>query len=141
MRSEDTDVLVIGAGISGLACAAALSPHVGRIVVVDADAHTGGRAASWTDAHTGDRIDIGAHILLTEYRNMLRFLDMLGTPGGHATADLGALGNRHAPPLPLRRGRALQRRCYLLPGCKLAFGVHRAIHRAYRLLQLFAHTL
>jgi 15-cis-phytoene desaturase len=39
----------------------------------------GGRAQSWTDARTGDAIDLGPHILLTEYSNMLALLDSLGT--------------------------------------------------------------
>ena len=38
-----------------------------------------GRARSFTDAQTGDRIDLGPHILLNEYPNLLALLRVLGT--------------------------------------------------------------
>ena len=43
---------------------------------------TGRRAwwsrTSWNDPTTGDEIDLGPHILVSEYRNMLAFIDKLG---------------------------------------------------------------
>lgn len=75
----ETSVIIIGGGIAGLACAVALSDSGLRPVVLERDRLPGGRARSWTDRTTGDRVDIGPHILLSEYRNMLRLLDLLGT--------------------------------------------------------------
>jgi squalene-associated FAD-dependent desaturase len=73
------DVIVIGGGIAGLACATALGDHGLQVLLLERGDCLGGRARSWTDETSGDRIDIGPHILLTEYRNMLRFLEQLGT--------------------------------------------------------------
>lgn len=74
-----TDVLIIGGGIAGLACAVGLCESGLRVVLVEQSAELGGRARSWVDRETGDVVDIGPHILLSEYRNMLRLLEMLGT--------------------------------------------------------------
>jgi squalene-associated FAD-dependent desaturase len=76
---EPVDVVVIGAGIAGLTCALALSDHGMRVTVLERSAIAGGRASSWTDDSTGDRVDIGPHIFHCEYRNMLALLDRLGT--------------------------------------------------------------
>ncbi|MFC0677029.1 hydroxysqualene dehydroxylase HpnE [Lysobacter korlensis] len=74
-----TDAIVIGAGLAGLACALALSDRGLRVTVLEASDTPGGRARSWTDATTGDRVDIGPHILLSEYRNLRAMLERLGT--------------------------------------------------------------
>jgi 15-cis-phytoene desaturase len=74
-----TDVVIIGAGLAGLACAVALSDRGLRVTVVERDARLGGRAASWRDPATGDAVDLGPHVLHSEYRNMLALLDRLGT--------------------------------------------------------------
>lgn len=74
-----TDVVIIGGGIAGLTCAVELCASGLAVVVLESSAALGGRARSCTDDETGDRIDIGPHILLSEYRNMLRLLDDLGT--------------------------------------------------------------
>lgn len=73
------DVAIVGGGIAGLACAIALRDSGLRIAVFESSTSLGGRACSWTDRHTGDDIDLGPHILLTEYRNMLALLEQLGT--------------------------------------------------------------
>jgi 15-cis-phytoene desaturase len=75
----DTDVIIIGGGIAGLACALELGKAGLGVTLLERSDILGGRACSWTDPATGDRVDIGPHILLTEYRNMLRLLDKLGT--------------------------------------------------------------
>lgn len=75
----DTDVLIIGGGIAGLACAVGLTGSGLRVVLVEQSTELGGRARSWIDGETGDAVDIGPHILLSEYRNMLRLLELLGT--------------------------------------------------------------
>lgn len=74
-----TDVLIVGGGIAGLAAAVALSDRQISVVLAERTPHLGGRARSWDDPATGDRVDIGPHILLNEYQNMLALLKRLGT--------------------------------------------------------------
>ena len=74
-----TDVLIIGGGLAGLAAAVALSDRGVRVTVVEQAARLGGRACSWQDDTTGDTVDVGPHILLSEYPNMLALLERLGT--------------------------------------------------------------
>jgi zeta-carotene desaturase len=78
-ESIHTDVAVVGGGLSGLACAVALRDSGLRVDLFEADGTLGGRARSWIDSHSGDAIDLGPHIFLSEYRNMLALLDLLGT--------------------------------------------------------------
>jgi squalene-associated FAD-dependent desaturase len=73
------DVIVIGAGIAGLACACALCDAGLRPLVLERERIPGGRARSWQDEPSGDVVDIGPHILLSTYPNMLRLLERLGT--------------------------------------------------------------
>jgi squalene-associated FAD-dependent desaturase len=73
------DVIVIGGGIAGLACAVELCASGLSVTVLEKEQRLGGRASSWRDEESGDVVDIGPHILLSEYRNMLRLLDKLGT--------------------------------------------------------------
>lgn len=75
------DVVIVGGGIAGLSCAVALADGGLRVTVCERRAVLGGRARSWTDPDTGDAVDIGPHVLFTEYRNMLRLLERLGTRG------------------------------------------------------------
>lgn len=74
-----TDVAIIGGGLAGLACGVALSDAGIKVTVLERDRLAGGRARSFEDEATGDRIDIGPHILLSEYRNMLQLMARLGT--------------------------------------------------------------
>lgn len=76
-----TDVLIIGGGLAGLSCATALAGSGLAVTLVEKSPALGGRACSCVDDATGDTVDIGPHILLTEYPNMLRLLDRLGTRG------------------------------------------------------------
>jgi 15-cis-phytoene desaturase len=77
--SPASDVVIIGGGLAGLACAVALRGSGLRISLFEADAMLGGRARSWIDAQTGDVIDLGPHVIMTEHRNMLALLELLGT--------------------------------------------------------------
>jgi phytoene dehydrogenase-like protein len=50
-----------------------------RVIVVEREPRLGGRAMSWTDAATGDIIDLGPHVVHSEYDNFLKLLERLGT--------------------------------------------------------------
>lgn len=77
--NTDLDVLVIGAGLAGLSCAVQLTDRGLRVGVLESSTVAGGRARSWADPDTGDVVDIGPHVILDKYRNMLGLLQRLGT--------------------------------------------------------------
>lgn len=111
MADGHTDVVIVGGGIAGLACGVALADRGLKVTLLEREARLGGRACSWTHAPTGDRIDIGPHVVLNEYGNFLGFLERLGTrdritwqPRKLITigTSQGALCLRHRPlPPPL----------------------------------------
>jgi 15-cis-phytoene desaturase len=76
---ESTDVVIVGGGLSGLTAALGLQGEGVQVLVLEKESLLGGRARSWIDPTTGDPIHIGPHILLSEYPNMLKLLDRLGT--------------------------------------------------------------
>nr|WP_265737771.1 NAD(P)/FAD-dependent oxidoreductase [Actinacidiphila oryziradicis] len=71
--THSTDVVVIGAGLAGLAAARHLADAGLRVTVVEADDHVGGRMA--TDKVDGFRLDRGPQLLNTAYPELRR------TPG------------------------------------------------------------
>src|SRR3954470_7855648 len=73
------DVSVIGGGLAGLSCAVALADAGLRVNVFESAPEPGGRARSWRHAPTGDVVDIGPHVVHSEYANFLQFLGRLGT--------------------------------------------------------------
>ncbi|GAB4304597.1 MAG: FAD-dependent oxidoreductase [Myxococcota bacterium] len=73
------DVIIIGGGITGLTAGVGLSGEGRRVALIEAEAHLGGRAASYIDEETGVTVDIGPHIFFSEYPNMLKLLSILGT--------------------------------------------------------------
>jgi 15-cis-phytoene desaturase len=73
--------IVIGGGLAGLSCAAALADRGVPVTLLESEQRLGGRAASWQDEATGDAVDLGPHVFHSEYRNMLAFLQRLGTSG------------------------------------------------------------
>lgn len=74
----NTDVLIIGGGLAGIACAVGLRDTNARVVLLERETLLGGRAVSFTDARTGDVVDIGPHIFVSEYRNVDALLRMFG---------------------------------------------------------------
>ena len=74
MKSLEADVIIIGAGMSGLACGITLKNAGISPLVIEASPRTGGRVA--TDTVYGFRIDRGFQILLTAYPEVQRFVDM-----------------------------------------------------------------
>jgi squalene-associated FAD-dependent desaturase len=78
-QGPDSDVIVVGGGLAGLTCAVALSDAGLRVLVLEASPELGGRARSWVDRLTGDVVDIGPHVVHSEYANFLQLLTRLGT--------------------------------------------------------------
>lgn len=75
----ETDVLIVGGGLSGIASAIGLLEQGYEVTLVEKDERLGGRARSWRDEKTGDPVHVGPHIILSEYSNFLSLLDNLGT--------------------------------------------------------------
>jgi len=65
-------VLVIGAGIAGLAAAQALRAHGVRVTIVEARDRIGGRI--WTDRSLGGPVDLGADLIHREESNPIAAL-------------------------------------------------------------------
>lgn len=75
------DVIVIGAGVAGLAAATALAEGGARVLVVEARGILGGRASALRDAATGELVDNGQHVILGCYHETFRFLRRVGADG------------------------------------------------------------
>ncbi|MBI4422579.1 MAG: FAD-dependent oxidoreductase [Elusimicrobia bacterium] len=73
------DVVVLGGGFAGLACATALAERGARVTVLEKKPHLGGRAYSFTDPRTGETVDNGQHLFMGCYRETLRFLERVGS--------------------------------------------------------------
>ena len=86
--SNAFDVAVIGGGVAGLCAATALTEAGRRVVVLEARGRLGGRATSFVDRVTGERVDNGQHVLFGCYRESFRFLERVS-----------ALGNVRVQPL------------------------------------------
>ena len=109
MRSE---VVIIGAGVSGLACAAALAKHAIRAVIVDARPVVGGRIRTVLPADGGPPLELGAQVVHGD-RNPVLDLAGHGLPGirspaaaplPRATAAWAVLRGRRVPLGALARG-------------------------------------
>ena len=74
MDAEALDVVVIGAGLAGLACARELASAGQKVTVLESADAPGGRVR--TDVVDGFRFDRGFQVLLTEYPEAKRVLDM-----------------------------------------------------------------
>ncbi len=107
--ATDTDVLVIGAGLAGLVAARTLQAAGRSVEVLEASDGVGGRVR--TDLVDGFRLDRGFQILLTDYPELPRHLDLDALdlrafdPGALVHVD----GGFHAFADPFRRpGLALR---------------------------------
>ncbi|MGZ4493740.1 MAG: protoporphyrinogen/coproporphyrinogen oxidase [Nocardioides sp.] len=74
MSGTDHDVVVVGAGLAGLACAHRLRGHGLDVVVLEAGDAVGGRVR--TDVVDGYRLDHGFQLLNTAYPEVGRVLDL-----------------------------------------------------------------
>ncbi|RWY54012.1 NAD(P)/FAD-dependent oxidoreductase [Mucilaginibacter gilvus] len=73
MIGDETDVLIVGAGIAGLTAAKVLKAAGKTIKILEATASIGGRVK--TDEQDGFLLDHGFQVLLTAYPEAKRFLD------------------------------------------------------------------
>lgn len=83
--SPNTDVVVIGAGCAGLSAGVRLASRGLKVTVLEEAPRPGGRASSFTDPGSGQRLDNGQHALFGCYRETYGFLRVIGT------ADLAPL--------------------------------------------------
>jgi len=74
VATQDHDVIVVGAGLAGLACAVTLARAGRRVAVVEAADRVGGRIA--TDDVDGFRVDRGFQVYLDAYPEGRRQLDL-----------------------------------------------------------------
>ncbi|MGW4381296.1 FAD-dependent oxidoreductase [Kitasatospora sp. NPDC004531] len=73
VHATDPDAIVVGAGVAGLAAAAALTARGLRVQVLEATERVGGRTA--TRELDGFRLDLGGHLLNTACPELPRHLD------------------------------------------------------------------
>lgn len=71
-------VAVLGGGVAGLAAAVALHQAGRQVILIEARNRLGGRATSFTDPATGERIDNCQHVVLGCCTNLLDFYRRLG---------------------------------------------------------------
>src|ERR1700733_15058798 len=58
----NSDVIIVGGGLAGLAAAVALAPRGYRVTILEARPRLGGRASSFTDPATGQLVDACQHV-------------------------------------------------------------------------------
>jgi len=103
------EIAIVGGGCAGLSAAVRLVQAGRSVVVLEAAPRAGGRASTFTDSETGERVDNGQHVLFGCYRETYAFLRAIGAEAGApldrrlALAMSGPDGRRHVlscPPLP-----------------------------------------
>ncbi len=77
--TPDTPVIIVGAGLSGIAAAVELSSRSIPVLLLEQRQKAGGRAYSFTDEKTGDVIDNGQHVLIAGYHHTMELLERIGT--------------------------------------------------------------
>ena len=109
MTGAAFDTAVIGGGVAGLSAATALAEAGQRVIVLEARGQLGGRATSFIDRVTGERVDNGQHVLFGCYREMFRFLARIS-----ATSNVRIQTSLRIPYLDLEGHRTVLA-CPLLP--------------------------
>jgi monoamine oxidase len=96
VAAQSEQVLVIGAGIAGLAAARELRSNGRRVTVIEARTRLGGR--TWTDTSLGDPVDLGASWIEGTRANpvadLARQFGLATVETGDALAAWGADGGR-----------------------------------------------
>jgi squalene-associated FAD-dependent desaturase len=110
------DSVVIGGGFAGLSAAVAMAARGARVLVVEARPRLGGRAGSFVDQATGERVDNGQHVLFGCYRETFAFLGRIGA------ADRVRMQRSLEVPYVDRDGRTSTLRCPPLPPPLHLFG-------------------
>jgi len=90
--------------------------------VLERTAELGGRARSWRNAASGDQVDIGPHVVHSEYANFLALLQRLGTADRITWQPRKVITLATAPPTVLRH-RPLPPPLSLLPDLARAPGL------------------
>ncbi len=94
---NSADVIVVGGGIAGIACALRLATGQLRVILLETRRKLGGRATSFIDVRSGEVLDNCQHVTLGCCTNYLDLLTLLGVadritwsreqywlqPGGH----------------------------------------------------------
>jgi squalene-associated FAD-dependent desaturase len=121
-------VLIIGAGLAGLAAAQALAVRGFRVTIVEARNRLGGRASSFTDSASGKLIDTCQHVSMGCCTEFARFCREIGIahllqqqPALHFMTPDGRLSRFQADrwPAPLHLARAFLGLHYLSLADKL----------------------
>ncbi|MBA4187338.1 MAG: Carotene 7,8-desaturase [Planctomycetaceae bacterium] len=121
-------VAVIGGGLAGLACAAALGSRGFRVTVLESRRRLGGRASSFADPDSGQLVDACQHVSMGCCTNLDHFFGTIGVshllspqPRLHfVTPDRKRSVFKADPwPAPFHLGRALMGAHYLTPAEKL----------------------
>lgn len=73
------DVAIIGAGCAGLSAAVHLSASGAKVVLIEQAPRFGGRATTFLDRDSGERLDNGQHVLFGCYRDTYNLLRQIGT--------------------------------------------------------------
>lgn len=84
---EQTETIIVGGGLAGLAAAAALAERGGRVTLLEARAKLGGRASSFVDPETGETIDNCQHVSLGCCTNLEHFCRTVGIDGLFRTEE------------------------------------------------------
>ncbi len=118
----DVDVVVVGAGVAGLACARALLTTGRSVLVLEARDRPGGRVLTWRTAR-GDLVEIGAQVVhLTADPALTELLTWAGIEVVPAPPDIdvhlvrngvrrsAAEINRDQPPAPWQLARLFDQR-------------------------------
>jgi squalene-associated FAD-dependent desaturase len=78
MQKLPPKVIIIGGGLAGMAAAVALECAGARVTLLESRASLGGRAGSFIDPQTGEKLDNCQHVLLGCCTNLIDFYQRLG---------------------------------------------------------------